>query len=229
MGSKNYSSWSLRPWLFLHKVGLDFREQVIHFDASDYQAQIAAVSPSRRVPLLIDGGIKIGDSLAICEYAADCTGRGLPKDRNVRALARSAAAEMHSGFLTLRNECPMNVRALHRHVPPTAGLQADIARIDELWSDCLSNHGAGGGWLFGDFSIADAMFAPVFFRFRTYGAALCDVSRAYLQHALADPLVAAWRRASEQEGHPLAEVETIGIGYIGTAEGNKNDGSAQIA
>ncbi len=211
LGSKNYSSWSLRPWLFLRKVGFEFREHLIQFDAPDYQAQIAALSPSRRVPLLIDGGVKIGDSLAIIEYAADCAGRGLPIPRTARALARSAAAEMHSGFQALRNECPMNVRALHRHVPLTAALRADIGRIDEIWSQCRLAHGLEGGWLFGEFSIADAMFAPVFFRFRTYGAALSGASQAYLEHALADPAMIEWREASEQEGHPLPEVDRVGL------------------
>src|SRR5882757_8122067 len=98
IGSKNYSSWSLRPWLFLRKVGFEFQERVVHFDAADYRAQIAAYSPSERVPLLIDDGLKIWDSLAICEYAAESTQRGLPQDRAARALARSVAAEMHSGF-----------------------------------------------------------------------------------------------------------------------------------
>ena len=104
MGSKNYSSWSLRPWLFLRKTKMDFREHVIHFDAPDYRSQIAALSPSRRVPVLIDGDIKIHDSLAICEYAADRTGRGLPADAAARALARSAAAEMHAVSLVNRRQ-----------------------------------------------------------------------------------------------------------------------------
>ena len=172
IGSKNYSSWSLRPWVFLREAAFRFTEQIVHFDQSDYQAQIAAKSPSRRVPLLIDDGVKIWDSLAICEYAAESTGRGLPGDRLARARARSVAAEMHSGFQALRNECPMNVRARDRRVPQTPELRADVARIDEIWSSCRKEHGGGGDWLFGDFSIADAMFAPVFFRFQTYGASL---------------------------------------------------------
>lgn len=210
MGSKNYSSWSLRPWVFLRKVGFDFREHVIHFDAPDYRAQIAAISPSRRVPLLVDG-VKIHDSLAICEYAAEVTGSGVPRQREARALSRCAAAEMHSGFLALRNECPMNCRAVDKRVAPTVELLADIARIDDLWSQSRRAYGSGGGWLFGEFSIADAMFAPVVFRFRTYGAHLSDVSESYVRHALADPLMGEWLRASEQEGHPLAEADAVGI------------------
>lgn len=212
IGSKNYSSWSLRPWLFLRKAGFEFREQLIYFDDSDYQAQIAALSPSRRVPLLIDGaGVKIWDSLAICEYVAELTGFGLPKDRAARAQARSVAAEMHSGFQTLRSECPMNVRARNRRVPLTPQLQADIARVDEIWSGCRKSYGAGAGWLFGDFSIADAMFAPVFFRFQSYGLALSAASQGYLGHALIDPAVREWQDASMQEGHPLPMVDRVGV------------------
>jgi glutathione S-transferase len=212
IGSKNYSSWSLRPWLFSTKAGFKFREQLVYFDASDYQAQIAALSPSRRVPLLIDGGVKIWDSLAICEYVAESTGYGLPRERAARALARSVAAEMHSGFQTLRNEYPMNVRARNRRVALTPQLEADLARIDEIWSGCRKRFGAGGGWLFGDFSIADAMFAPVFFRFQSYGAApLSAASQSYLSHALADPKVREWQDASLQEGHPLAHVDQVGV------------------
>ena len=223
IGSKNYSSWSLRPWLFLRKAGFKFREQLVDFDAPDYQAQIAAVSPSGRVPLLIvgrqdggqdggpDGGLKIWDSLAICEYAAEMTGCGLPKNRAARARARSVSAEMHSGFQTLRNECPMNVRARNRRVAPTPELSADIARIDGIWSECRETHGAGGGWLFGDFSIADAMFAPVVFRFQTYGAALSAVSQSYLSHALADPDLLEWHESAAKEGHPLPLVDAVGV------------------
>jgi glutathione S-transferase len=212
IGSKNYSSWSLRPWLFLRKAAFEFTEQIVHFDESGYQARIAAVSPSHRVPLLIDADTKIWDSLAICEYAAESTHRGLPGDRIARARARSVAAEMHSGFQALRNECPMNVRARNRGVPLTPELQADVARIDEIWSGCRKEHGNAGGWLFGDFSIADAMFAPVFFRFQTYGAALSAESQSYLSHALQDPDLRDWQDAASQEGHPLLQVDRIGDG-----------------
>ena len=211
IGSKNYSSWSLRPWLFLRKAAFEFTEQIVHFDESGYQARIAAVSPSHRVPLLIDADTKIWDSRAICEYAAESTRRGLPGDRIARARARSVAAEMHSGFQALRNECPMNVRARNRGVPLTPELQADVARIDEIWSGCRKEHGNAGGWLFGDFSIADAMFAPVFFRFQTYGAALSAASQTYLSHALQDPDLRDWQDAASQEGHPLPQVDRIGV------------------
>lgn len=210
IGSKNYSSWSLRPWLFLRKAGFEFREQLVYFDEPDYQSQIAALSPSRRVPLLIDSGVKIWDSLAICEYAAESLDYGLPQDRAARARARSVAAEMHSGFATLRNDCPMNVRARNRRVPLTAQLAADIGRIDEIWSGCRQDYGDGGGWLFGEFSIADAMFAPVVFRFQSYGAQLGAASQTYLAHVLADPLMREWQAAALVEGHPLPRVDQLG-------------------
>jgi glutathione S-transferase len=210
IGSKNYSSWSLRPWLFLRKAGFKFREQLVYLDASDYQAQIAALSPSRRVPLLIDGGVKIWDSLAICEYVAELTGFGLPRERAARARARSVCAEMHSGFQTLRDECPMNVRARNRRVPLTPRLDADIARVDEIWGGCRESCGVGGDWLFGDFSMADAMFAPVLFRFQSYGVRLSAASQTYLDHALGDPAVREWQDAASKEGHPLPRVDEVG-------------------
>jgi glutathione S-transferase len=215
IGSKNYSSWSLRPWLFLRKVDFEFQERVVRFDAPDYRAQIAAFSPSARVPLLIDGDLKIWDSLAICEYAAEITQRGLPADRIARAMARSVAAEMHSGFQTLRNEYPMNVRARERKVAQNPPLRADIARIDAIWSDCRTRFGGVGGnrdagWLFGDFSIADAMFAPVLFRFQTYGAGLSPSAAQYLKHGLADPFMRQWQDDSAFEGHALPDVDRLG-------------------
>jgi glutathione S-transferase len=155
--------------------------------------------------------MKIWDSLAICEYAAELTGYGLPGNRAARARARSVAAEMHSGFQALRNEYPMNVRARNRRVALTPQLADDIARIDGIWSDCREAYGAGsGGWLFGDFSIADAMFGPVFFRFQTYGAALSAVAQTYLSHALRDPLLLEWQAGAANEGHPLPLVDAVG-------------------
>jgi len=210
IGNKNYSSWSLRPWLFLRKTNFKFDEQMVFLDEGNYRQQIAALSPSGRVPMLIEGSVKIWDSLAICEYGAEVTGRGLPADRTARAQARSVAAEMHSGFSSLRTECPMNVRARDRHVRQTPELLADTARIDDIWSSCRLDHAAGGDWLFGEFSIADAMFAPVAFRFQTYGAALSAPSQAYLRHVLQDPDVRHWQDAAPNEGHPLPRVDSLG-------------------
>ena len=210
LGSKNYSSWSLRPWLFLRKLSFEFTERVIAFDAPDYQQQIAAVSPSGRVPLLVLDEDKIWDSLAICEFAADAIGKGLPHAKTARGVARSVAAEMHSGFLALREQCPMNIRARGRRVPWNADLARDVRRVDALWSGCRVKYGADGAWLFGDFSIADAMFAPVLFRFQTYGADLSPESRAYYDHALADPEMKAWQQAALQETHVLPQVDLVG-------------------
>ena len=210
LGSKNYSSWSLRPWLFSRQAGFEFREQLIYFGAPGYQSQIAALSPSRRVPLLIDGGVKIWDSLAICEYVAELTAYGWPQDRAARALARSIAAEMHSGFQALRSECPMNVRARNRRVPLTPELQHDIERFDQIWSGCRRACVGGGGWLFGEFGVADAMFAPVFLRFQTYGAELTAPAAEYLRFALEEPILREWQAAAAQEGHPVPHVDAIG-------------------
>lgn len=210
MGSKNYSSWSLRPWLFLRKLNLEFQEQMIYFDAVDSSAQIAKISPSARVPVLIDGELKIWDSLAICEYAAQKAGRGLPMDTHACAVARAVSAEMHAGFQTLREQCPMNVRQRNHRVPQTAQLLTDIRRIDGIWSDCRQRFGTQGDWLFGEFCIADAMFAPVAFRFQTYGAQLGASATTYLNHVLADPTMREWSEASQAEGHPLPRTDHIG-------------------
>ncbi len=210
IGSKNYSSWSLRAWLLSRKAGFEFDEHVIYFGTPGYQAQIASWSPSQRVPVLIDGDIRVWDSLAICEYVTERTGCGWPAAQAERALARAMAAEMHSGFAHLRNDCPMNVRARGRRVPLTPGLATDIARIDALWSDCRSRTDpVDGPWLFGAFGIVDAMFAPVALRFQTYGAALRASSQAYLATALEDPDLRAWQAAAADEGHPLPEVDGV--------------------
>src|SRR5260370_42606968 len=144
IGSKNYSSWSLRPWVFLRKAAFEFTEQIVHFDESGYQARIAALSPSKRVPLLIDDGVKIWDSLAICEYAAELTGRGLPSDRIARARARSVAAEMHSGFQALRNDCPLNLPASKRSGSLTPKLRPSLPTTTESWSECPKDFAGRG-------------------------------------------------------------------------------------
>ncbi len=170
IGDKNLSSWSLRPWLLMKQAGVSFTERVIRLDRPQTRAELADVSPSLRVPCLLDNELTVWDSLGICEYLAEkFPEKNLwPADRAARATARSVAAEMHSGFSALRTLWPMHfVREGMRHT--THGIQDDIARIAEIWESCRRDHGNGGAFLFGGFSIADAMFAPVVSRFVTYG------------------------------------------------------------
>lgn len=193
IGTRNYSSWSLRPWILLRHLGLEFTEHPIPLDTPEFEAEIGKFSPTRRVPVLVHGDLMVWDSMAICEYASELAGgRGWPSVSRVRALARSAAAEMHSGFPALRAACPMNARATGRRVPMTPALAADLRRIDAVWSGCRRDHGDRGPWLFGDFSVADAMYAPVALRARTYGLPLSSLATRYLETMLADPHLAEW-------------------------------------
>ena len=202
VGSKNYSSWSLRPYLALAHTGAPFEEVVIALDAPDTAANIARYSPSGRVPLLRHGALSVWDSLAICEYLAELfpEAKLWPQEREARAMARSVSAEMHSSFMALRQNCGMNLRARK----PGVGLQApgvaqDIARIKELWTQCRQRYGKGGPFLFGAFSIADAMFAPVVTRFVTYGVPLDEVGAAYRDAVLGLPAMKQWMEAAAAE------------------------------
>lgn len=170
IGDKTLSSWSLRPWLLMKAADIPFTERLIRLDRPETKAEIAKVSPSGRVPCLIDGETAIWDSLAIAEYLAEAfPGKGLwPEAVKARAIARAVSAEMHSGFQALRSFWPMNfTREGMRHT--TYGIAGDIARIAEIWETCRRDFGVGGPFLFGRFSIADAMYAPVVSRFQTYG------------------------------------------------------------
>lgn len=207
IGNKNYSSWSLRPWLLLRHVGLAFREVRILLDTPTFQSELAQWSPSGRVPTLKHGELAVWDSLAICEYACEIAGRGWPRDAQARAVARAISAEMHSGFQSLRGAWPMNVRGRGRRVPANESVLADIARIDASWNDCRERYGKPGGWLFGEFSVADAMYAPVVLRFRTYEPRLSPTARAYCDHVLADPALQEWIAASEAEPWVLSAGE----------------------
>jgi glutathione S-transferase len=207
IGNKNYSSWSLRAWIMLRQLGLEFAERQLPLDTPQFRAEVRSLSPTGRVPVLRDGDLRIWDSLAICEYACELAGRGWPRERAARAVARSAVAEMHSGFQQLRQQWPMNARA-RRRTPMTEGLAADITRIDALWQDCRARFGSGGNWLFGEYSVADAMYAPVVLRFRTYGAQLSAVGAAYAATALADPILQSWTAAAAAEPWIIAGDET---------------------
>jgi glutathione S-transferase len=213
IGNKTYSSWSLRPWLLLRHVGVAFDERVMALDTPGFHDAIGAISPSRRVPALHHDGLVIWDSLAICEYANEVflDGRAWPQARAVRAMARSVVAEMHSGFAALRTECPMNVR--RRLSAPLALSDAaarDVARVIELWRECRSHYGQGGPFLFGGFSIADAFYAPVATRLRTYAQPLGAVEAAYVETIHQLPAMQQWIADAQREPERLDKYEAIG-------------------
>jgi glutathione S-transferase len=191
----------LRAWLALQHTGAPHQEVVIPLDRPETRAALAAHSPSGRVPALRDGDITVWDSLAIAEYLAEAfPDAGLwPSDRSARAVARSVSAEMHSGFAGLRSAMSMNVRARLPGYGRTPASLQDIERVRSIWSDCRARFGKAGPFLFGSFSVADAMFAPVVFRFRTYDVALDGVQRAYAEAILALPAMQAWERAAVKE------------------------------
>ncbi len=209
IGNRNYSSWSLRAWIFMKHLGLEFHEKQLLLDAPAFKDDIARYGPSGRVPVLLHGDLVVWDSLAICEYLAELTGRGWPGDRAARAVARSVCAEMHSGFVNLRAEWPLNARARNRRTPTSPGLDADIDRIDEIWMDCRRRFGAThrGPWLFGEYTIADAIYAPVVLRFNTYCARISDTARWYIASALEQPHLQEWVRAAQAEPWTLPDYE----------------------
>jgi len=212
VGSRNYSAWSLRPWLLLRHLGLAFEEQQLLLDSPEFEAEIGKFSPTRRVPVLIHGDLVIWESLAICEYGSELAGgRGWPAEAPLRALARALAAEMHSGFGALRAACPMNARASGRRVPMTAPLARELRRIDAIWSGCRRDHGDRGPWLFGAFSIADAMYAPVALRVRSYGLPLSSLATRYFETMLADPHLREWIDDSCRETQVIPH-EEAGVG-----------------
>jgi glutathione S-transferase len=208
IGNKNYSSWSLRAWLFMKHVGAEFDEVVVPLDSPDTHEELARYGPSGRVPVLRHGDLTVWDSLAICEYVAELGGKGWPQTREARAAARSVSAEMHSGFTTLRTLWPMNARARHRRTAMTQGLEADIERIDEIWNDCRRRFGRGGPWLFGaEYTVADAVYAPVVLRFNTYGAPISETARWYMASVLEDAPLQEWIAAAKREQWIIAADE----------------------
>jgi glutathione S-transferase len=206
IGSKNLSSWSLRPWLLLKQIGLTFEEVLIPLRRPDSQARLIAASPSGKVPILVLGDIQVWDSLAICEFLAEHDPSLWPADSAARAMARSVSAEMHSGFSALRTFLPMDFTA--RFGPPgklLTPVRADVERVLAIWTDCRRRYGQGGPFLFGAFSIADAMFAPVCSRFTTYAISLDPVSAEYVERMMGLPAMQEWARdaAAEVSGVPL--------------------------
>jgi glutathione S-transferase len=208
IGNKNYSSWSLRAWLFMKHVGVEFQEILVALDTADTRDQLDRYGPSGRVPVLRQGKLCVWDSLAICEYVEELSGKGWPQAREARAVARSVCAEMHSGFTTLRSLWPMNARARNRRTAVTAALEADVERIDEIWNDCRVRFGKDDGpWLFGEYSVADAMYAPVVLRFNTYGAHVSQTARWYMATVLEDAALQEWLQAAKQEPWTIATDE----------------------
>ncbi len=195
IGDRRYSSWSLRPYLALSHAGLSFETRTIRLRRPETKAAIAAVSPNGRVPCLIDDGLVIFDSLAICEYVAELAPEAKlwPSDRAARAHARSISSEMHSGFGALRQSLSMD---LHLHQAPDPNwsddVLADIARIVEIWTTTRARYGAAGPYLFGHFTIADAMYAPVVTRFNSYGVAVDAAIRAYMDAIFAHQGMVTW-------------------------------------
>jgi glutathione S-transferase len=201
IGNQNYSSWSFRAWLCLAKSGAQFDTVVLPLDTPEFAEKIAEYSPTRRVPVLWDDGQCIWESLAICEYVNERFADGdlWPSDTYSRGLGRCMVAEMHSGLLALRSQMPMNCRATNRRVVIDSALQADIDRIFSLWGDSLACHSDKGPWLLGNFSIADAMFAPVVMRLRTYNVEIPADILPYYEQVLSDPEVVRWLDAALRE------------------------------
>ncbi len=199
LGTKRYSSWSLRGWLAVRLAGLDVTEEMIALAGGSTPA-VKAASPSGFVPYLVHEGARVWDSLAICEYCAEYHPSLWPAERKARAHARAIAAEMHSGFRELRINMPMSLFRSGIGAGQTPAVLADIARIDAIWSATRTRFGAGGPFLFGaEMGAADAMYAPVVFRFMTYQPPLSEVSQAYCTAMLAHPLMRAWMEQARVE------------------------------
>lgn len=211
IGNKNYSSWSMRPWMALKGTGIAFDEVVIplYTGVADKQ-RILDVTRSGKVPALIDGAVTVWDSLAIIEYAAERFPdvKLWPQDVAARAHARSVSAEMHSSFMPLRNECGMNIHRPIRAKPLSEDAQANIARIQQIWTECRALYGAKGPYLFGVFSGADAMFAPVIHRFRTYAIDVTPPARDYMDTMLANSAFQEWTNGALAESWVIERFET---------------------
>jgi glutathione S-transferase len=212
IGNKNYSSWSMRPWLTLRANSIAFEEIFIplYADAADKQ-RILNFTPSGKVPALIDGDVTIWDSLSIIEYVAERFPQaGLwPEDRAWRAHARSISAEMHSGFMALRGECGMNLHRPVRAIALSADARANVARIQQIWTECRARYGQAGPFLFGSFGAADAMFAPVVHRFRSYAIAVEPGAQAYMNTMMALPAFQEWTQAGLAETLVIERLENV--------------------
>lgn len=212
IGNKNYSSWSLRPWLLLKAFNIPFDEVSISLGSDNVASEIARYNESGTVPVLHDKGLVVGDSLAICEYISEhyLHGNGWPKSYDARAVARSCSAEMHSGFFKIREKMPMNCRLDGAKITVASDLQQEITRVDQLWTSLRSSYEEKGPWLFGEFSIADCMFAPLVFRFKAYDvSSLSAESVAYKECVLSDRNVKYWQEQAVAEKNRIEMFEII--------------------
>lgn len=212
IGNKNYSSWSLRPWVLLRQNDIDFEEQRIALFTEEMDRVLGDYDSDSKVPVLQDGDTVVWDSLAICEYVSEkyLNGSGWPADENARAVARSISAEMHSSFPNLRNELPMNCRRQFRGIRFSAEADREIERVKSLWRRCREEYCKGGDWLFGEYSIADAMYAPVVLRFIGYSVPLEGVEKTYVERVLTQPCIQQWISAGKAE-HEIIEMDEISV------------------
>lgn len=208
-GNKNYSSWSLRPWLLMKQFGLEFEEIRVALFTDEATKVLESRNSDKKVPLLLDGELEIWDSLAILEYVSETylDGKGWPLAPAARAHARSISAEMHSSFMNVRNELPMNCRNSFTHVVPSPGAQKEIERIQSLWRNCRELYAQQGPYLFGEFSIADAMYAPIALRFTGYNITLGEVEQAYVEQLLSLPALQQWVEDGKKEIEIIEEDE----------------------
>ena len=207
IGNQNYSSWSMCPWLLLKMFDIDFEEIQITLYQDDTAEKLGPYSPSLKVPVLLHQEVTVWDSLAICEYISEIilVGSGWPSNPKRRASARSVSAEMHSEFPNLKKDWPMNCKASYQ-LTPSDVLANEIARINAIWSCCRHRYGENGNYLYGRFSIADCMFAPIAVCFEAYGAELSGDATIYLQTLLDNPFVQKWISFGRREKEPLSIV-----------------------
>lgn len=207
ISSKNYSSWSLRGWLLCRMAGLEFEEALVAMDDADARQELLLLSPSVLVPRLTHGEVTVWDTLAIAEYLAEIAPQAhlLPANQAARAHCRAVSGEMHSGFYNLRSALPMNLKSRHQTFKVFSGARPDVERIKAIWTECL--HKYGGPFLFGELSVADAMYAPVCSRFQTYAIPLEPMLEAYCERIFTWPLMQEWTAGALAEPDEIVELE----------------------
>ncbi|GLS23774.1 glutathione S-transferase [Labrys miyagiensis] len=210
IANKNYSSWSMRPWLAAKAAGIGFEEQIIWLRQPQTSANIKTISAAGKVPILIDGDILMHESIAILEYFAEIAPELWPQDREARAHARSIGAEMHAGFVPLRKSCPMNIKRRPQAIALDTETLASVERVVDLFVDCRARFGAGGDFLFGArFNNADAMFAPVVNRLHAYDIKVPASVRTYMDAVMATPMWREWEAAALDEAEIIADIDDV--------------------